>query len=253
MADRIRRIFLSSDSAPHCGETKSLPSDEVHHLIQVLRHRESDIIEVCFPSWRSLFSAQLQLHSGYQWCLELLEDLSPSQKHTSQHQLLFALCKGDTNEWVIEKASELNVAQIIFWQGDRSVVRLDAQKRTERQLRFEKIAEAAAKQSHRIDFPQVQIVKNLQEAIHLLPPSSPTNRFLCSLEDQAKPLCAYPYPQQGASFLVGPEGDFSAEEYTLAKKNSFSPLRLAANILRSETAALTALAQAQAAWKEVLL
>jgi RsmE family RNA methyltransferase len=73
-------------------------------------------------------------------------------------------------------------------------------------------------------------------------------RYVCSLRPGAKPLREYPRPKASIQLLVGPEGDFTEKEHALAQEFSFLPLRLTSSILRSETAALVAIAQAEALW-----
>ena len=70
--------------------------------------------------------------------------------------LLFALAKGEKNDLVVQKATELGVARLCPWSAERSVVKLDAAKGRERAERWRRIAEEAARQCGRADVPEVE-------------------------------------------------------------------------------------------------
>lgn len=162
------------------------------------------------------------------------------------HTLCPALLKGDHNDLIVEKCTELGAERIYFWAAERSVVRLDSRRRQERERRLSAIGEAAAKQSKRTSIPEVKIANSLDEvlsctqSLHLKPyiGSLGTNALL--LRDLT--------PIPTACFLTGPEGDFSPKERELLTAHIATEVSLGPFTLRAETSAVAMVAGVNAAW-----
>ena len=155
--------------------------------------------------------------------------------------LLFAICKGDTNDLVCEKATELGVNEIIFWKATRSVPVFDAKSKENKAKRWEKIAQSAASQSGRKTIPIVKITDSLQEALEHCK-NDENSRFYCSLEPDSINIHNLKNEIKEAVVAIGPEGDFTQQEIELLKKSNYLPVSLGDNRLRSETAAIVAIA-----------
>ena len=155
--------------------------------------------------------------------------------------LLFAICKGDTNDLVCEKATELGVNEIIFWKAMRSVPIFDAKSKENKAKRWEKIAQSAASQSGRKTIPVVKITDSLQEALENCK-NDENSRFYCSLEPDSINIRNLKNEIKEAIVAIGPEGDFTQQEIELLKKSNYLPVSLGDNRLRSETAAIVAIA-----------
>lgn len=173
-----------------------------------------------------------------------IQEKCQSNAEPMTHTVLFqSLIKGEKMELVIQKAIEIGVTEIVPMCTTRCVVKLeDTKKTTSKVERWQKIAEAAAKQSGRAIIPKVQVPMHFKEAI-----------------DYAKlhlDKCLIPYEKEKEmglrSFLstahasrfgifIGPEGGFTEEEVMYAKENQVTSLTLGKRILRSETAGLVAL------------
>lgn len=251
MVDRPRRIYITAQHVPEIGGIVHINQEDAHHLLHVLRLGEGGLIEVSFGRTGGIFLALL-LNKNPDALEAKITGALPAQTATSPvHTLLFALCKGEKNDFVVEKATELGTRTIAFFQAGRSVVKLE-NKQERRLARFEKIALEAAKQSLQSAPPDILLFGSLAEALGRLYQESPgaQGRLICSLSLQAKRLsCFATALTLPLHILVGPEGDFTEQEYALAEQRySFLPLRLSDSILRSETAALVALAQAEAIW-----
>lgn len=159
--------------------------------------------------------------------------------------LLFALCKGQKNELVCDWATELGCASIIFWQAERSVVRLkDERELSAKAARLTKIAQAAAQQSKQSRPPQINVVRSLSAAAQTLESKSVGLKLYCSLSPDAAPVHALLSTLNNSvatAIVIGPEGDLSPEEETLLKSSGWLPVSLGKSTLRSELAALTAI------------
>lgn len=161
--------------------------------------------------------------------------------------MLFALCKGKKNEFVVEKCTELGLETIILWQAERSIVRLDSEAdRIKRQDKFQRIAEEASKQSGRDTVPGVIVASSLENALTTEALKGCT-KFVCSLSPDARLLRDVVPVIPPVAIVIGPEGDLTSREERLLQDSQFLPISLGDLRLRSETAAVAAVAMVQAA------
>jgi 16S rRNA (uracil1498-N3)-methyltransferase len=163
-----------------------------------------------------------------------------------------ALSKGHTTDIICEKATELGVQRIIFWEAKHSVLRASKKGtgfsgRTER---LSRIAEAASKQSQRRLIPEVYILDSLSKLFSKLDTvRSPSDRLLvASLCPEARPLRIINPNPSLAHLLIGPEGDLSADEQGLIRAYGFEEFSLGPLRLRTETAAIAAVVAVNEAW-----
>jgi 16S rRNA (uracil1498-N3)-methyltransferase len=155
-----------------------------------------------------------------------------------------ALGKGDKLDYVVQKATELGAARIIPVTTTRAVSRLDtgAIRALSKQARWQKIAREAARQSGRLDVPEVDGVTSLSTALKATPKDA-LKLMLWEGARQTSLRDALPdkAPRE-IVIAVGPEGGFTVEEVEAARQVGFEPVGLGPRILRTETAALVALA-----------
>lgn len=241
------------------GECISLSDADTHHAENVLRLRDGERVRIAYSapeadgkSYHHAFLGVLKKGSPRPLQVEILEELhipSAALLPPPVQALIFGMSKGKKNELVIEKATELGVESIILWQTSRSILRLkDEDEVARRTERLSKIAEAAAKQSKRTSIPSVHICLSEASLAKELERLAPGPRLCCSLSPGSKSLseivCS-PESRQ-SSIAIGPEGDFSPKEEQWLTTQHFSPVRLGENILRSETAAIAAIAMVNA-------
>lgn len=162
----------------------------------------------------------------------------------SKIYLFQGLPKSDKMEFIIQKAVELGVFEIIPVASKRTVVKLDEKKEKNKRNRWQGIAEAAAKQSKRRIIPQVKGVMSFETAVgyaskmdikiipyELAEGMKDTKAIIGSLQDN-----------QSVAVFIGPEGGFDEKEIQAAVQNGLQPITLGKRILRTETAGLTVLA-----------
>lgn len=158
--------------------------------------------------------------------------------------LFQGLPKADKMEFIIQKAVELGVYEVIPVAAKRSVVKLDEKKAGNKLARWQGIAEAAAKQSKRRIVPRIGNVMTMREAtafasgmdVCLIPYElaegmAETKRIFSSLK-----------AGQSIAVMIGPEGGFEEDEVKAAAEAGIRPVTLGKRILRTETAGLTVLA-----------
>lgn len=153
-----------------------------------------------------------------------------------------AISKGERMEWVMQKSVELGVHSISPIITDRCVVKLDAERMAKKVQQWQAIVIAACEQSGR------NLVPKVHQPIHL-------SRYLIEVESNLKLILHpwgnktwrdYKFECSDISLLIGPEGGFSEDEVLSAVSQGFAPLSLGPRILRTETAAITALSVLQA-------
>ena len=160
-----------------------------------------------------------------------------------QITLVQALARGEKLDLVVQKATELGVHRLIPVTTERAVLTLDHMRSTSRRLRWQKIAREASRQCGRADLPEIEPVTSLAVALAAAPRDALKLLFwegarASKLRDA---LPAEP-PTAGVVLVVGPEGGFSDGEVERARDAGFAVVGLGPRILRTETAALVALA-----------
>jgi 16S rRNA (uracil1498-N3)-methyltransferase len=154
--------------------------------------------------------------------------------------LYTAIPKGDRFEWLIEKAGELGISQIIPVNAKRSVSSHFSENKKER---YEKISVAASSQCGRNDIMKIYAPLDFQTAckkaaentdyLNILPWESEKNEVSLTSIIKGNPV-------SGANIFIGPEGGFDNEEIEFAKSAGIKTITLGENILRVETAAIVA-------------
>jgi 16S rRNA (uracil1498-N3)-methyltransferase len=226
---------------PQAGQATGpvrVEGDAFHHL-RVLRLGPGDALEV--------FDGK-----GRAWEAEVLEvsrdsatvRLGPLRKaSTGRHvSLLQALPKADKLELVLQKGTELGVHAFFPVVSERSVMRLTEAAAETRRVRWQRIADEAARQCGRADVPAVHPVEGLLAAVRALPP---TTRVLV-LDEEERTLglaqAAAADARAPLALVVGPEGGLERAEVDALRELGAVSVSLGPLVLRTETAALAALA-----------
>lgn len=209
----------------------TLPGREAHHVLKVLRGRRGDEIEVV-DGRKNLFVARL-LEGDEAVVVESIT----APEENGEVILYQAVPKGGRMDLVVEKATEVGAAKIVPLVTQRGLV----EPRRGKVERWQRVAEAAARQSLRLRVPEVTGPVPFAEAVRqtgeggVLLHNDPG---LEALED----VVGSP-----ASLLVGPEGGWSEDEIRMAGEAGLAFAQLGPYRLRSETAGMVAVARARAA------
>jgi 16S rRNA (uracil1498-N3)-methyltransferase len=176
--------------------------------------------------------------------VEALEDVEVELPYAVT--LAQGLPEGSKMDWIIEKAVELGVASIQPLAARRSVVRLSGERAEKRQLHWQGVIEAASEQCGRNRLARLE---PLLEVGHWLAAPSPAPRILLSPRaDGSLAAWAKQNGPQALTLMVGPEGGFSREEEDAALAAGALALSVGPRVLRTETAALAALAMLGGLW-----
>jgi len=235
--------FHLPEAAP--GVRLELPAHQAHHAREVLRLRPGTPVRV-FDGSGNEYEGQIEELQRRHATLRLGRPVDPRPESPLRIVLAFSALKGDRMEWVIQKATELGVAEI------RPLVsmRTDATARPAllgtRQDRWDKVASGAAEQCGRAVVPHIAPTVLLDQ---LLAEPFEGARLMFSAEGGA-PLRTLP-ANTSALLLVGPPGGWESSELEHAARAGFRALSLGPRILRTETAAVAAIAALQALWGDL--
>src|SRR6476646_9252583 len=205
-----------------------LTGRDAEHLVRVLRAEAGQRYEI-FDN-RDVYLAEITSARKSAVCFEVIEKLPP-QREPAPTVLGVALIKYNRLEWLVEKATELGVIEIRFFEAARTDRGL-LQAAQKRMARWEKIALEASQQARRAHLPGLSQTSwtrlLIQDGIKLLLDEDPS---------------APPIRQAGCpvTMLVGPEGGWTDREREQALAAGWQPCSLGPNILRAETAALAGL------------
>ncbi len=213
---------------------------DYNHIKNVLRMKIGDEFLVSENNVSNL--CRIESFEGENVIAEIIEESFQDTSLPIKIYLFQGLPKSDKMELIIQKAVELGVEGIIPVEMNRSVVKLDSKKKKSKVERWQAIAESAAKQSKRTLIPQVFEVMNYKQA---LSKASELDTFIipyeCKNEMEAtRDALAKIKSGMSVGILIGPEGGFELNEIDSAVNTGGLTVSLGKRILRTETAAITA-------------
>ncbi len=231
------------DASQIQGHRIIITGKDVNHIKNVLRMKTGDEISVSNGVDGKEYRCGIEEISEEEIVCTLRFIKEDGIELPSKIYLFQGLPKADKMEFVIQKAVELGVYEVIPVSCRRAVVKLDAKKEKSKIARWQGIAEAAAKQSKRGIIPEIKNVMTMKEAVayskkcqvRLIPyelseDMKETKRIIDGLK-----------PGEDIAVFIGPEGGFEETEITEAMESGMIPVTLGKRILRTETAGMTVL------------
>lgn len=220
-----------------------LAPDDARHILQVLRMKPGDVVDVCDDHHR-LYRCRIPGEAGAAadargvLTVEILERLPGGGEFPFEITLYQGLPKGEKMNLIVRECIELGAARIVPVLCRRSVSRPDAAKSRAKAGRWQKVAEAAAKQSGRGRMPQVSEPMTFEAA--LAEAGARHDRIFVPYESEtAVSIRAFLEPQprpDRLAFFIGPEGGFAADEVAAFDSAGIPTVTLGPRILRTETA-----------------
>lgn len=214
-----------------------LKDDDLHHLVNVLRANDENILCVIEGiTYLCNFKGDSDSYN-----IEILDKIERNSELNTNIELYQALIRNENFDLVIQKATELGVSQITPTIFKRNVVKIDKDREESKLIRFNKIVKGASEQSKRMIIPTVT------KQIHLKD---------ISLNDNELGIICYEKNDNTISLsniesiikntdtikvVIGPEGGFTIDEYEMLVNKGFKSVSLGKRILRSETAAISIL------------
>jgi 16S rRNA (uracil1498-N3)-methyltransferase len=212
-----------------------LSNDDNHHLLNVLRAKTGEKIEVV--SEGKLYLAELVKLSPLE--INVIDSIDDNSELKAKVTLYYCLSKGDKNDFVIQKATELGASKIVLVSSKRCVVKYDNKDVDKKLARFTKIAKEAAEQCHRLIVPEIVGPININELNKI---ANEEALFVAYEEEsQHMPSLSITGKENSVGIFIGPEGGIEEKEVKLLNQFGFKNVSLGNRILRTETAAVYAL------------
>ncbi len=240
---RISRFYLPQSLTP--GATVQLDIDSAHYIRTVLRLKKGAELAV-FNGEGGVYPALLVEAHKEAVSIELGE-FNPHEAESPLHTHLgLGISRGERMDLAIQKAVELGVSAITPLFAERCVVQLDETRKGQRLRHWRRVAQSACERCGRNRLPGVSEPMALEDWVRK---QSGLRLFLDPCGTQS--LRRLPPPSGPVCLLSGPEGGFAEHERQSALAANFIALRLGPRVLRTETAALAALAAIQTVWGDL--
>lgn len=231
------RFFVDLSLAE--GHTLPLPERVAHHALRVLRLADGAAVTL-FNGQGGEYAATLGI-DGKRAHAQIGRFDAVERESPLRLTLIQSWVATEKLDWIVEKAVELGVRNIVFAPAERSVVRLSGERQARRLAHLALLAQAACAQCGRNRLPTLAAADTLAQAFTLAGDAP-----LLMLHPAADIALDGTAAQRGARVLVGPEGGFTAPEIALARSAGALAIRLGPRVLRTETAGLVALSTLQA-------
>ena len=221
------RLFFSATLSSEMIE--KLDKSQSHYLTKVMRVKENEVF--------SLFN------KDGEWEAKILEISKSIVKFRTVKQLrqkenikelwlAFSPIKSNYQNFMIQKATELGVTKFLPIIFDRTVVRKINKER------LEKIVIEASEQSNRINVPTIEVIQNLNVFLK----KNSMDLIFTDLNSNINKVDKLKFTNKPVCIIIGPEGDFSeTEREKILSFKGVQPIKINENILRSETAVISAI------------
>lgn len=226
------RIFVEPAEL-RSGEI-AIAGDEHHYIAVARRSRPGDTLELVDGTGRQASATILKIAATA--TTVAVGPVGMSRDALPAIRVLVPLIKGERMDLCLEKLVEVGATEVVVWPAARSVVRLDAKRRADRQLHYARTIQAAARQCRRATVPAISVVDSLNAAIARLPPDGRV------MLDPTAPRTAMPTSLSNIAVASGPEGGLSPNETDALTAAGFAPVGLGPRVLRAETAPVVAVA-----------
>jgi 16S rRNA (uracil1498-N3)-methyltransferase len=243
---RLTRIFVDTPLAS--GATQRLPLAAAQHLVRVLRMQVGAPLRI-FNGQGGEFEATIDSIARDAVAARIGAHLSVERESPLQVTLLQGIARGEKMDLILQKATELGVTAVVPVTTMRSTVRLDADTTQRKDAHWRGVLAGACEQCGRNRIPDLVPAIGLTAAV-----AGGSSQLKLLLEPDAeatslKTLLAAAF-HAGMKIptmcvLVGPEGGLDPQEVQLAKQAGFVSCQLGPRVLRTETAAIAALAALQ--------
>ena len=231
-------FFVNDDCRQ--GDRYVITGADHNHIKNVLRMKVGDTILISANGKSNL--CEIEIIDNDEIVAPIIEEDYQNTELPLQIHLFQGLPKSDKMELIIQKAVELGVYSITPIEMKRCIVKLDDKKKKSKQTRWQAISESAAKQSKRNTIPEINEIISYKAALNaakeldlLLVPYENEDGILSTKEALAELKEA-----KSVGIIIGPEGGFDDAEIEAAKDAGGRIISLGKRILRTETAAITA-------------
>ncbi len=217
------------------GDIASMDEEEARHCLKVLRKKAGDVVEVVDGKGH-LYEAEITDDNLKSCTVKALKELENTQQRSFELTIAIAPPKNTERlEWFMEKVTEIGIDRVIPMFTEHS------ERRRLNIERLQKIVVSAMKQSGKALLPLVEEAVIFGKFVEAEGKTDKYEKYIATCFGEDRPHLKDVYKKgSNALVLIGPEGDFSESEMTLAIKNGFRPISLGRSRLRLETAGIVA-------------
>jgi 16S rRNA (uracil1498-N3)-methyltransferase len=242
----LTRIFISDKLSS--GQQLQLDGDKARYIGRVLRLRSGDPLTV-FNGEDGEFGASVATIGKNSAAVDISSHIDTTTESPLKVHLVQGISRGERMDFVIQKATELGVKRVTPVLTEYGVVKLGGERASKRRDHWQGVAESACEQSGRIRPPLIDAPIDLNAWFGTRTKETDTDLILKPGATTA--LTSIATPATKVCLLIGPEGGFSDSEYEDAEVAGFGAVSIGPRILRTETAALTAIAAVQSMWGDL--
>ena len=242
---RIPRIYYPHSLAIH--NTVTLDNATAHYVGHVLRLKNDSLLTI-FNNRGGEYQCRIINRRKREIDIAIekfdaIEKESPLNIHLGQ-----AISRHEKMDWVIQKTTELGIQEITPLFTERCAVKLNEQRWQKRLQHWQSIAISACEQCGRNRLP---IIHPPQQLADWVIAQQNELKLILSPHESSSLDIKNNTTIENISLLIGAEGGLSEQEINIAKQQQFQPIQLGSRILRTETAAVTALSILQYQWGDL--
>lgn len=235
------KFFVEQDKIE--GNKIIIDTDDVGHITRVLRLGTGDIVTVC-DSRGTDYEARISEIEPKKIICDIISKRVSLSEPNIDVTLFQGLPKASKMEYIIQKTTELGINSIVPVKLSRCVVKIDGTKDERKKLdRWQKISEAAAKQSGRGIVPKIEGIMTLDEVLER---AKDFDLFFvpyeCEDKKTLKDVLLSKKNVKSVGLIIGPEGGFDPSETEKIRNSGIDTVTLGKRILRTETAGEAVLA-----------
>nr|WP_299339566.1 16S rRNA (uracil(1498)-N(3))-methyltransferase [Allomuricauda sp.] len=215
----------------HSNKQFFFSPEESKHVVKVLRKKEGDVVHIT-NGRGSLFTAKILVADLRKCMAEIVDEEKTIPKRHRLHLAVAPTKMNDRFEWFLEKATEIGVDEItpiLCEHSERKTIKLE---------RYQRVLQSAMKQSLQTFLPKINPLTKYSDFLNL--GHNAIGYIAHCQEGEKMDLKRRLVPDSSILILIGPEGDFSKSEISLALEKGFMPVSMGKNRLRTETAAIVA-------------
>jgi 16S rRNA (uracil1498-N3)-methyltransferase len=230
--------WVASLAGVSAGDEVTVEGDEAHHAVAVRRLRAGERV-VLTDGAGTTVTCEVATTGKRMFTVTAME-IASTPEPLPAVTVVQALPKGDRGELAVEMLTEVGVATVVPWAAARSVAVWRGERATKSLSRWRSTAREAAKQSRRAWFPEVAELASTDDVARMVAGAG----LAVVLHEEARAgLADLPVPVDGRIVVVvGPEGGLTDEEVATFAQAGAQPARLGAEVLRTSTAGVAAVA-----------
>jgi len=231
----VPRFYV--DAPLRSGASCTLPEEAAHHALHVLRLRGGDEVTL-FNGRGGEYAGRIASLGKRELLIDVLQHRAVEREAPLHMVLVQGVSTGERMDFTIRKAVELGVAEVRPVLAAASVARPRGERAAARREHWQKVAISACEQCGRNRIPEVRELVPVQEALKL----DESGKILLSPRAELRFSEACRRVENAVTIAAGPEAGFNADEEAAFLDAGYVPAKLGARVLRTETAALAALA-----------